>query len=169
VPDVEFAMSTIVTPMMTRSLWLVWILLAIAWVVPLAAGVLWLLTYQPNPSSQTAQTVFQGMVLCIMGMAASSILNLWLYLRRKRSARSTRWLAKGFIWSVAVTFLAVLWIRALFVAIHDDVTEHGAFVGWFGYALIMVAMVSFNLIVMWRRTHMRRRRRSHGRSPSEDD
>ena len=114
--------------------------LAIAWVVPLAAGVLWLLTYQPNPSSQTAQTVFQGMVLCIMGMAASSILNLWLYLRRKRSARSTRWLAKGFIWSVAVTFLAVLWIRALFVAIHDDVTEHGAFVGWFGYALIMVAM-----------------------------
>lgn len=143
---------------------MIWVFLALVWTIPLCAGVLWILTYQPSPASQTAETVFHAMVLCIFAMAISSDVNLWVYLWRKRSSRSTRWLSKGFVWSILLTVFAVLWLKFLFMAIYDEFSEHGAFIGWFGYALILVAMVSFNLAVFWRRTHMRRRRH-HSKRP----
>lgn len=161
-------MSTTVTAHMgiRGGWWLLWFFFTMAWAVPLCGGVLWLLTYQPNPNSQSAQVALHGMIVCILCMSLSSIVHLWLYLWLKRSSRSTRWLSRGFVWSIVVTVIAVLWVKSLFVAMYDDVSEHGAFLGWFGYALLMVAMISFNLVIFWRRTHMRRRRSVRSRQRS---
>lgn len=151
-----------------RGWWILWVVFTIAWALPLVAGVLWLLTYQPNPSSQTVETVLHGMIVCILAMGLSSVMNLWMYLWQKRSSRSSRWLARGFVWTIVVIGLAVLWVHTLFMALFDEFSEHGAFIGWFGFALILVAMVAFNLAVYWRRSHMRRRRRSRSRMSAED-
>ena len=158
-----------------RRTWILWTALALAWVVPLMVGVMWLLTYQPNPASQTAEDIFHGMIFCILGMTASSILHCWMYQWIKRSARSTRWMVKGFVWSVALTFLGVLWIQALSVAMNDTSAGHGTFFGWFGYALIMVVMAAFNLLVAWRWAtgrgprRSRHRRRQRRRALEDDD
>jgi hypothetical protein len=104
------------------------------------------------------------MTLCVMGMALTSMLNLWLYLWRRRSSQSTRWLAQGFGWSVFLLFLAVAWIALLYLGVTGDHSHNGAFLGWFGYALILVAMLSFNVGLLWQRSNMRRRRRSSRRA-----
>jgi hypothetical protein len=157
-------MSTDPSPGIARNLWILWIVVAFAWAVPLCGGVLWLLTFQPGSSSEAAAMLAQAMTLCVMGMALTSMLNLWLYLWRRRSSQSTRWLAQGFGWSVFLLFLAVAWIALLYLGVTGDHSHNGAFLGWFGYALILVAMLSFNVGLLWQRSNMRRRRRSSRRA-----
>jgi Na+/H+-translocating membrane pyrophosphatase len=161
-------MSTTVTSHMAfrGGWWVLWFVFTMSWALPLFGGVLWLLTYQPNPNSQSAQMVFHGMIVCILCICLCSIMNLWLYLWLKRSSRSTRWLSRGFVWSIVLTVIAAVWVRFLFTAMYDDLSEHGAFIGWFGYALLLVGVLSFNMVVFWRRTHMRRRRSVRSRSSS---
>lgn len=119
-----------------------------------------MLTYRPEPGSYLLQTVFRVMVLCILAMTATAMVNVWVHASRKRSAHSTRWLAKGLVWTLVLAGIAVIWIRALFVAFHEHFSEYRAFAGWFGYALILLGMMAFNLLLAWRRIRSRKRRRS---------
>ena len=66
-------------------------------------------------------------------------------------------------WSVLLLVMAVAWIALLYLGITGDHSHTGAFLGWFGYALMLVAMLSFNVGLLWQRSNMRRRRRSSRR------
>lgn len=150
---------------MARWSWILWQLFILALAIPLVMGVAWLMRHGNNPSTDTIMTVVRTLVVCIMVLAACSILNLWVYLMLKGTA-SARWLAKGFGWTLTLVVLAILWVRSLYVGVFEEASEHGAFAGWFAFSLLMVAFFVFNFAVLWRKTHPKRRRRHRGRRSS---
>lgn len=147
---------------MARWSWILWQLFILALAVPLVMGIVWLMRHGNNPSTDTALMVVRALVVCIMAVATCSILNLWIYLMLKGTG-SSRWLAKGFGWTIVLVVLASLWVRSLYVGVFDENSMHGAFGGWFAFSLLMVAFFVFNFTVLWRKTHPRRRRRQRSR------
>lgn len=147
---------------MARWSWILWQLFILALGVPLVMGVVWLMRHGNNPSTDTIMIVVRTLVVCIMVLAACSILNLWIYLIMK-GAGSTRWLAKGSAWTLALVVLAIIWVRSLYIGVFSDGSEHGAFVGWFVFTLLMVTFFVFNFAVLWRKTHPKRKRRHRQR------
>jgi len=152
---------------MARWSWILWQLFILALAVPLVMGVAWLMKHGSNPSTDTIMMVVRSLVVVIMVVAACSILNLWIYLILK-GAGSTRWLAKGFAWTLVLVVLAILWVRSLYVGVFEEASEHGAFAGWFAFSLLMVAFFVFNFTVLWRKTHPKRRRRHRSGSSNRD-
>jgi len=147
---------------MARWSWILRQLFILALAVPLVMGVAWLMRHGNNPSTDTIMIVVRALVVCIMVLAACSILNLWVYLMMKGTG-SARWLAKGFAWTLTLVVLAILWVRSLYVGVFEEASERAAFAGWFAFSLLMVAFFVFNFAVLWRKTHPRRKRRHRSR------
>lgn len=147
---------------MARWSWILWQLFILALGVPLLIGVAWLMRHGNNPSTDTIMIVVRALVVCIMVLAACSILNLWIYLIMKGQG-STRWLAKGFAWTLTLVVLAMVWVRSLYIGVFEDGSANGAFIGWFVFSMLMVAFFVFNFAVLWRKTHPKRKRRHRHR------
>jgi len=60
-------------------------------------------------------------------------------------------------------------VRSLYVAVFDDMSEIGAFAGWFTFSMMLIGFFLFNGAVMWRKAHPRRsNRRRQSRRPRRE-
>lgn len=149
--------------MQGRTWWILWQLFILAWMVPLGSGIVWFLQHGAKTEGGAGLWVFRMLIVSMLVVAACTVINLWLYFSAKYAGRSGRWLTRGFVWTLGLSAVAILWIRSLYFATGDDFEEHGIFVGWFAYALLLMSFLAFNLMLIWRRAHLRRR---HSRGSS---
>ncbi len=155
--------------MLARWSWILWQLFIVALAVPLFWGVGWMMRHGHQQTTHTMMLVFRSTIVVMLTLATCSVLNLWLYLKGKHTSQSGRLLAKGFFWTLLLAVLAVVWVRSLYVAVFDDMSEIGAFAGWFTFSMMLIGFFVFNGAVMWRKAHPRRsNRRRQSRRPRRE-
>lgn len=162
--DAPQPMSSPLTNVLAKGVWLLGMLAVIGLAIPIAIGTSYLLGLSEAIGDNAVDDMYRMMSACMIGMTFCTVFNLWLHIRLKRTGSTSRWMARGFGMMMIVVLGGALWLRALYLGIFDHLSDSGSFLGWFMFSLLFAGMLLVNGILAWRRTHRRKRRVSRSRS-----